>query len=196
MDSEIITYQHFRLAHQLKRRVRIISPVLKNDRERCYILEILLRKRPEIKKLRSVFTIGSIVIEFDPASLPKKNLLILLDTVLGNISQRKKVGKKQKKKEFSENIQEVDLAVQGMSCASCALLIEMVLNKDPEIKSASVNFATETVTVFGQLNKQQVSDKISTLGYSSMSMDTLSQRKSIILKEQGRINKAKRLFIG
>ena len=196
MDSEIITYKNFRLVHQLKRRVRIISPVLKNDQERCYILEILLKKRPEVKKLRSVFAIGSIVIEFDPAALPKKNLLILLDTVLGNIAQRRKATQKQKKKEFSENIQEVDLAVQGMTCASCALLIEMVLKKDPEIKSANVNFATETVTVFGQLNKQQVSDKIGSLGYSSMSMDTLSQRKSVILKERDRISKAKRLFIG
>ena len=197
MDLEITTYKNFRLVHQLKRRVRIISPVLKNDRERCYILEILLKKRSEIKRLRSVFAIGSIVIEFDPSSLPKKNLFILLDTVLGNIAQRKKAThQKSKKKEFSGKIKEVDLAIQGMTCASCALLIEMVLNKDPDIKSANVNFATETVTIFGLLDKKQVGEKISVLGYSSMSMDTLSQRKNIILKEQDRVRKAKRLFIG
>ena len=195
MDSETATYKNFHIAHQLKRRVRIISPVLKKDQERCYILEILLKKRPEIKRVRSVFSIGSVAIDFDPALLPQKNLLILLDTVLNNIAQKKSQSDKKKKKQFSGKTKEVDLAIQGMTCASCALLIEMVLNKDPLIKSANVNFATETVTVHGLLNKQQVSYKIETLGYSSMSMDTLSQRKNIILKEQKRVDNAKRLFV-
>ncbi|MCK5831027.1 MAG: copper-translocating P-type ATPase [Methylococcales bacterium] len=195
MDSEITSYKNFDLAHQLKRRVRIISPVLKKDQERCYILEILLKKRSEIKRVRSVFSIGSIVIDFDPARLPKKNLLIMLDTVLDNIAQKKSLPNKKKKKQFSGKAQEVDLAIQGMTCASCALLIEMVLNKDPNIKSANVNFATETVTVHGKLNKEQISDKMESLGYSSMSMDTLSQRKNVILKEQQRVDSAKRLFV-
>lgn len=50
MDSEIASYKNFQLVHQLKRRIRIISPVLIKDIERGYILEILLKKRPEIKK--------------------------------------------------------------------------------------------------------------------------------------------------
>ena len=195
MNSEIIDFKNFCLAHQLKRRIRIISPILKKDQERCYILEILLKKRPEIKRIRSVSSIGSIVVEFDSEDLPKKNLLTLLDNVLGNISLNKNKTAKKKKNNFTGNVQEVDLAILGMTCASCALLIEMVLSKDPNIKSASVNFATETVTVFGSLSKQQVNDKIEFLGYSSMPMDTLSQRKNIIYKEQNRINKAKRLFI-
>lgn len=195
MDSEIASYKNFHLAHQLKRRVRIISPVLEKDQERCYILEILLKKRPEIKRVRSVFAIGSVAIDFDPAHLPKKNLLILLDAVLSNISVKKTQLNKQNKNQFSGKTKEVDLAIQGMTCASCALLIEMVLNKDSKIKSANVNFATETVTVHGQLNKQQVTDKIELLGYSSMPMDTLSQRKNIILKEQKRVDNAKRLFV-
>ncbi len=195
MNSEIIDFQSFRLVHQLKRRIRIISPILKKDQERCYILEILLKKRPEIKRIRSVSSIGSIVVEFDPEDLPKKNLLTLLDNVLSNISLNKNKTTKKQQIKFTGNVQEVDLAILGMTCASCALLIEMVLSKDPNIKSASVNFATETVTVFGSLSKQQVNDKIESLGYSSMPMDTLSQRKNIIYKEQNRINKAKRLFI-
>lgn len=195
MNSEIIDFQSFRLVHQLKRRIRIISPILKKDQERCYILEILLKKRPEIKRIRSVSSIGSIVVEFDSEDLPKKNLLTLLDNVLSNISLNKNKTTKKQQIKFTGNVQEVDLAILGMTCASCALLIEMVLSKDPNIKSASVNFATETVTVFGSLSKQQVNDKIESLGYSSMPMDTLSQRKNIIYKEQNRINKAKRLFI-
>ena len=168
---------------------------MKNDQERSYILEILLKKRPEIKKIRSVYALGSVVIEFDPASLPKKNLLILLDAVLGNIARKQAEQHHQQKQVFDGPAQDVDLAVEGMTCASCALLIEMVLKRDPRIKQASVNFGTSTLTVQGQLSKDQVSAKVATLGYKTYAMDTLSQRKSLIDKEQQRIVTAKRRFI-
>lgn len=195
MDLDTTRYKNFRVVHQLKRRIRIISPVLIKDLERCYILEILLKKRQEIKRVRSVHAIGSVVIEFDSSNLPKINLLILLDAVLGNIAQKESRVREKQAKHFEGAIEEVDLALAGMTCASCALLIEMVLNRDPLVKSASVNFATETVTVYGKLDKQQVSNKIEMLGYEPMSMDTLSQRKNLIIKEQRRIEAAKRRFI-
>ncbi len=44
MDVEVVNYKNFSLVHQLKRRVRIVSPILKKDVERGYILEILLKK--------------------------------------------------------------------------------------------------------------------------------------------------------
>ncbi len=195
MDTQTSTPKNFQLVHQLTRRIRIMSPILKNDQERGYIFEILLKKRPEIKKIRSVYALGSVVIEFDPASLPKKNLLILLDAVLGNIARKKADQHKQQKKVFDGPVQEVDLAVEGMTCASCALLIEMVLKRDPRIKQASVNFGTSTLTVHGQLAKDDVSAKVATLGYKTYAMDTLSQRKNLIEKEQQRIVMAKRRFI-
>ena len=195
MDSEILNYKNFSLVHQLERRVRIVSPILKKDIERCYILEILLKKRSDIKRVRTVFALGSVAIDFDSAHFPKKNLLILLDAVLGNIAQKERNEAEKKKKLFDQGVQDVDLAVVGMSCASCALLIEMVLNRDEAIQSVSVNFATETVTVRGLLNKLQVSDKIAMLGYEALPMDTLSQRKRLIEKEQLRIDSAKRRFV-
>lgn len=195
MDSEIANYKYFSLVHQLKRRIRIVSPVLEKDIERCYVLEILLKKRPEIKRIRSVFSLGSVVIDFDPAHLPKKNLLILLDAVLGNIAQKEREIREKKQKQFDGPIQEVDLAIAGMTCASCALLIEMMLSRDSSIKSANVNFATETVTVHGVLDKQKVTEKIEMLGYEALSMDTLSQRKNLVIKEQQRIDLARRRFI-
>ena len=172
-----------------------MSPILKNDQERGYIFEILLKKRPEIKKVRSVYALGSVVIEFDSVRLPKNNLLILLDAVLGNIARKKIEDNLQQKKVFDGPVQEVDLAVEGMTCASCALLIEMVLKRDPRIKQASVNFGTSTLTVHGQLAKDDVSAKVATLGYNTYAMDTLSQRKNLIEKEQQRIIMAKRRFI-
>ena len=195
MDTQTAAPKNFQLVHQLRRRIRIVSPILKNDQERGYILEILLKKRPEIKRIRSVYTLGSVVIEFDPASLPKKNLLLLLDAVLGNIARKQADQHNQQKQVFDGPAQEVDLAVEGMSCASCALLIEMVLKRDPRIKQASVNFGTSTLTVHGQLAKDEVSAKVATLGYKTYAMDTLSQRKNLIDKEQQRIVTAKRRFI-
>lgn len=195
METDTRNYAHFSVRHQLQNRIRIITPVLLNDPERGYILEILLKKRPEIKRVRSVFEIGSVVIEFDSGRLPAKNLLIMLDAVLGNIALKQTELKKDKRKAFDGPLQEVDLAVQGMSCASCALLIEMVLNRDERVKKAGVNFATETVTVHGQLSKAEVIDKIEKLGYSAMPIDTLSQRKKLIEKELQRIDAARRRFV-
>jgi Cu+-exporting ATPase len=195
MDTQSYHPKNFQLVHQLKRRIRILSPVLKKDQERGYIFEILLKKRPEIKRVRSVYDLGSVVIEFDSERLPKKNLLILLDAVLGNITRKKTEQDKQQNKIFDGPIQEIDLAIEGMTCASCALLIEMVLKRDLRIKQASVNFGTSTLTVHGQLARDDVGAKIASLGYKSYSMDTLSQRKNLIEKEQQRIIVARSRFI-
>ncbi len=196
MDTHTFTPKHFQLVHQLTRRVRIISPVLKNDLERSTIFEIILKKRPEVKKVRSVVALGCVIIDFDPAGLPKKNLFILLDAVLGNIGQRQtNQHNAAHKKVFDGTVQEIDLAVEGMSCASCALLIEMVLSRDPRVKQASVNFGTSTLTVFGQLSKADVDEKVTGLGYKTYAMDTLSQRKKLIDKEKERIVVAKRRFV-
>lgn len=194
MARHKLHYQHFRLEHELKNRVRIVTPVLVDDPERGYIFEILLKKRQEIKNVRSVFAIGSVAIEFDADRFPKKNLLILLDAVLGNIAQKRQGAKACGKKEFTGPLQDIDLAVEGMSCASCALLIEMVLNRDGRIKSASVNFATQTLNVRGQLTKTDVVAKVESLGYGALPMDTLSQRKQLIEKEKWRIDAARRRF--
>jgi len=194
MDTTTSSYKHFKLAHQLKRRIRVIAPVLKNEQERCYIFEILLKKRPEIKRVRSTVALGSVVIEFDPGRLPKTNLLIMMDAVLGNIAHKSVSQVRSKKIDLSGPLQEVDLAVEGMTCASCALLLEMVLKRDPKVKQASVNFGTESLTVQGQLSKDEISAKVESLGYKAYSMDTLSQRKRLIEKEQLRIDSARRRF--
>ena len=76
--------KNFELAHELKNRIRILVPILEKDPERTYIFEIILKKRPEIKAIKSVPEIGSVTLYFDYQALPKQNLLILLDTVLGN----------------------------------------------------------------------------------------------------------------
>ena len=194
-DSLPQNYKNFTLVHQLKRRIRIVAPVLIKDEERSYIFEILLKKRPEIKKVRSTIPLGSVVIEFDCAHLPKHNLLVLLDAVLGNIAHKRKNKTAENKAELSGALLEVDLAIEGMSCASCALLLEMVLKRDPLVKQVNVNFGTETLTVLGQLSQEAVCAKVESVGYKAYPMGTLSQRKKMIEKEQQRVVAARRRFI-
>jgi Cu+-exporting ATPase len=187
-------YKNYQLLHQLKRRIRVFAPILKKNQERCYILEILLSKRPEIKSVRSTASLGTAVVEFDPKRLPKANLLILLDTVLGNLAA-KPHEVQQEKANFSGPLQEFELAVEGMTCASCALLLEMVLKRERKVKQASVNFATETLAVQGQLSKDEVCARVASLGYKTFPMDTLSQRRNLIKKEQLRVESARRRFL-
>ncbi|MGZ8195830.1 MAG: heavy metal translocating P-type ATPase [Methylosarcina sp.] len=195
MDALSTHFKNYQLVHHLKRRIRVFAPVLKKDQERCYILEILLSKKPEIKRVQSSASLGTVVIEFDPKGLPKANLLILLDTVLGNIARKSRSGNQQEKVDFSGPLQEFELAVEGMTCASCALLLKMVLKREPKVKQANVNFGTETVAVQGQLSREEVCARIERLGYKAFPMDTLSQRKNLIKKERLRVESARRRFL-
>ena len=60
------------------------------------------------------------------------------------------------------------LALEGMTCASCAMRIEKGLKKVPGVKDASVNFATEQATVTydpSQANVEQMVQKVEAVGY-------------------------------
>jgi Cu+-exporting ATPase len=68
-----------------------------------------------------------------------------------------------------ENIIEVELAVQGMTCAACAARIEKTLNEISGVEAA-VNYATETAMVAfdGETQSQEVVlAAISRIGYSA-----------------------------
>ncbi len=115
------------VVHALKRRVRIISPVLLKDPERACVLEIMLQKRDGIEKVQTVPDIASLVIYFDPSKLPKAKLLSLLDALLANLGKRKPAATvihstQSEPAEGDESLaeQEFNLTVDGMSCVSCA----------------------------------------------------------------------------
>ena len=193
-NTHVLT--HGEVVHDLKRRVRIISPVLNKDLERAYVLEILLKKRQGILKVRTVVDIASLTIHFDPNILPKANLLTLVDTLLGNIG-KKKPNNTHADKAIDNTIaqQEFNLAIEGMTCVSCALLIEMLLRKDPRILFANVNFAAETATIIGKIDKNTLYNLIEKIGYKARSFDTLAQRKLLIEREQQRLGEAKKRAI-
>lgn len=64
----------------------------------------------------------------------------------------------------------ITLALEGMSCASCALRIEKGLKKVPGVADAAVNFATERATVSYDPTRASVDDllaKVKATGYAA-----------------------------
>jgi P-type Cu+ transporter len=193
---------HGKVVHALNRRVRIISPVLFKDPERACVLEIMLQKRDGIEKVQTIPDIASLVIYFDPSKLPKAKLLSLLDALLANLGKRKPAATvihttQSEPAEGDESLaeQEFNLTVDGMSCVSCALLIEMLLKRDPRISLANVNFASETASVTGRVNKETLCTLIDNMGYKAHSLDSLAQRQILIVHEKKRLVDARRRAI-
>ena len=186
---------HGKVVHALNRRVRIIAPALLKDHERACVLEILLQKRDGIEKVTTVPDIASLVIYFDPVKLPQAKLFTLLDALLANLGKKKSATAHHEPPAESDADlaeQEFNLTVDGMSCASCALLIEMLLARDPRISSANVNYASETAVVTGRVSKETVCTLINNMGYKAHSLDSLAQRHSIITREKKRLVDARR----
>ncbi len=185
---------HVQVVHELKRRVRVISPVLRKDPERTYILEILLKKRAGILDVRSVPSIASVAIRFDPKQLPKTNLLTLLDALLGNIGQKSSLSaitSSNASLDLSQPEHEYNLVIEGMTCVSCALLIEMLLRRDPRISVANVNYASESALVKGRLGRDEVIGLVEKSGYKAHSFDNLAQRQWLIKSERQRVKDAR-----
>ncbi len=188
-------FEHFTLAHELRRRVRIVAPSLRRDLERSYALDILLRKHKAIRDVRSVPDLGSVAISFDPAALPKDKLLTLVDRVIANLGQG---GHRPAADACTVDpdapINEYTMSVEGMTCASCALLVEMLLRRDPRIEQASVNYATETATVRARVGKNTLVEMVDRWGYKAQPLGSLAQRKLHLAKEKKRIVDARRRF--
>lgn len=189
------TLSHATVIHELQRRVRVIAPAVLKDQERAYILEILLKKRRGILTVRTVPDIASVAIDFDPKTLPKASLLTHLDALLGNLGRKKPAANKKSAAHYEVDAalpeREFNLGIEGMSCASCALLIEMVLKRDARIAAANVNYATETATVHGRIDSESLCDLIHGMGYRANSLDTLAQRQLLIAREKRHLQTAR-----
>ncbi len=195
--------KHVRVAHRLPRRLRLLAPALEKQPERCYILEILLRKHGAVKHVKSVPRIGSVTIHFDPVTLPEERLLAVVDAVIGNIASAPARSASNAGADLADGmtvdpaqpVVECNAAVEGMTCASCALLIEMSLQRDPRIDAATVNFAAGTVTVKGRLSRDTLFASIKGLGYEARPMDTLAQRRLLVEREKARLEEAKKRLL-
>lgn len=187
--------QTFRVEHRLNRRLRITIPSLIRRPERLYALEILLRKRPAIRTVRAIPEIGGLVMNYQSKSLAEPDLLQLLEALIPAISAGSPAtagaptGVTQTRTPKKQDIQ---FAIEGISCASCALLIELVLRKDPRIEKATVNMASSSGTVIGYLPQEEVFALVERQGYRALPLDTVSQRKLLMAREEARIDDAKR----
>ncbi|MHB1427635.1 MAG: heavy metal translocating P-type ATPase [Rhodocyclaceae bacterium] len=191
--------KHYRIVHRLPWRIRIIAPPLIRQAERCYLLEILLRKHAAIRAVRAVQDIGSVTIQYDAAQLPEARLVALIDAVIGNLARAARKSAVSPAPTFvpdpNQPAQECLAAVEGMTCASCAALIELSLKRDPRVASAAVNYAAETVTVKGYLSKSELFETVRKLGYEARPMDTLAQRRLLVEREKARLDEAQQRLL-
>lgn len=84
--------------------------------------------------------------------------------------------------------------VTGMSCAACAASVESVLNSQPGVVSAAVNFAASSVWVeyqTGETNPSKFREALQSVGYDLLfeeqevnKQEEIKQHESIILKQK------------
>ncbi|GAB0056175.1 putative copper-importing P-type ATPase A [Candidatus Magnetaquicoccaceae bacterium FCR-1] len=189
----------FEVAHRLNRRLRVVIPGLRRDEERCALVAVLLMKHPAIRKVRVEARIGSLAIHFDPESMAEAWLSRLLGGMLAQVVAARMPS--------AGDIEPVDpdapaaggacttLAVEGMSCASCAMLIEMRLRRHPGVTRAQVHFATGMLEVAGRLDRGEVARVVGTLGYAVRPLDTPTQRRLVIERERQLLAQARRRLL-
>lgn len=69
----------------------------------------------------------------------------------------------------------VELAVEGMSCASCVGRVERALRTLPGVAEATVNLATERATVRGVAAVEELVSAIGKAGYEARPVDSFAQ---------------------
>ena len=158
-----------------------------------YALEILLRKRPAIREIRCIPDIGGMVIHYQPRELQESDLFKLLTGIIPNLkttAPRKPEGSNSLTR--TDKRKEIQFAVEGISCASCALLIELVLRRDPRIEKAAVNMASSSGFATGFIDQDDLFALIEKQGYRALPLDTVSQRKILMDREEDRIKDAQK----
>ena len=88
------------------------------------------------------------------------------------------------------DLQKIDLEIDGMSCASCAASIQTYLSKTDGVQNASVNFNSETASIEyspKSISLDSIKGIIGQLGYSVIDTEDdekKEQEKQIALKKQ------------
>ncbi|MFT8362837.1 MAG: heavy metal translocating P-type ATPase [Sporolactobacillus sp.] len=95
-------------------------------------------------------------------------------TVADNQTAPQQITKRIESLGYGVRQERLELAIQGMTCASCAARIEKGLSRLNGIVSSQVNLATETGTILfqpGMIDASAVIDKIEKLGYGAVLRD-------------------------
>ncbi|MGT2820297.1 heavy metal translocating P-type ATPase [Streptococcus intermedius] len=89
--------------------------------------------------------------------------------------------------------------LSGMTCAACAMTIEMVVKELPTVKEATVNLATEKLTVFPKegFASEQVFDAVKAAGYQAVEKGEQRQSdyaKQVVEKKENVRHMARRIW--
>ena len=172
--SQTQEFSRFTIVRQTKQQLNIAAPCLYRDKERATILKILLLKREAIESVEVDSEKDLVTIRFDRVKLPKEELLKSLDCVLENFSQKprekiKKTGRQCAKCGGLER--EIFFYVEGMSCASCALYLEMILSRNEKVSKAKIDYSSKKGVIVGCLSRGDVLDIVEKLGYKAKVLD-------------------------
>ncbi len=169
MDEQKHNYRHFEKKHVWNRRVEIYSNILKGGMDQAYFFEVLLKKRPEIKGILINPEQGQAIIDFNAEKIDKQQLLIVIDTILGNLKQKNTVDQQHVvNTDEHDEIKEIRLLVDGMSCQACAALIKVALKKLSGVQDVYADLDSKEVVVYGSLAQQALIQKIEELGYKQI----------------------------
>ena len=161
----------FTITDQSRQQIKMIVPSLFNDNERALVLKTILLMRDAIEEVSVEIKRNVVVINYNPEQLPRQNLLNLLEGVLKNFSQKPKIDidkTKSNRYQFVKTAQTVVLKIEGMSCNSCALFLEMVLSRHRHVVQATVNYKLELGTVKSFLEASDIIQIIADNGYQAM----------------------------
>lgn len=86
--------------------------------------------------------------------------------------------------QVSKNTGEIQLNIQGASCASCVTKIEAALNHVTGVNEAEMNFAQRTVVVNGNACPQDLINAVEQAGYNATLANADSDEAAIEEKEQ------------
>lgn len=166
----------FTITNQSERQIKIIVPSLFCNKERAAILQTVLLMRDAIEEVKIDIKTNSVSIDFNPDIFQKDSLLDLIEIVLKNFYQKPKNNLKNNEIEHfkqGDKEQAITFKVKGMSCNSCALFLEMVLIRNPDIIQAKINYTLETGVVKGYLNQEEITQIIENNGFHASSLNTL-----------------------
>jgi len=96
----------------------------------------------------------------------------------------------------TENNQKtIELNIDGMTCASCVFRVEKSLKKLEGVQNATVNLATETATIQGNVTENDVIGAVLNAGYKATIINTHSNKNQASDKENHLRNEKRLLMI-
>jgi len=164
-------FNNFEIIQNVKQQLCIKAPCLYHEPERARIFEMILCKRDAITSAKASPNVASVAIQFDSEKLSLENLFILLDSILANIGSKVTNTLKQW---TSGTVHATppklvsNFLVKGMKCESCAVSIEMVVNRYPKITRASVDYNSSILKVYGDFSNQEIVTLVCNMGFESI----------------------------